>query len=532
MPLPVLALALLAADPPPIAFRESGIDFRFDDGSRGRHDLPEIMGGGVALIDFDGDGDLDLYLCNGGPIGDGPDPPGALFRNKGDGTFTPLPDPPAGPPYAMGCAVGDYDGDGRDDLFVTGWRGQRLYRNEGGGKFADVTDRAGLVCELWTTSAAFADLDGDGDLDLFVAAYLDYDPTAAPFVAAPDGRRDYAGPEDFPAQPDRLYRNNGDGTFADVSKSAGVDRRDGRGLGVLVADLVGDGGLDVYVANDGSPCFLFENKGGLKFEEIAAASGVAVDGRGEPLAGMGVALGVVDGRDTLLVGNFIDRTTIAFAAADRGVFEDATVRLGLDVATRRVTGFGLALADFDSDGHLDLIQANGHVLDRERLGVPFAMRSLLLRGTGGRFADVSQQAGPAFARPILGRGPAVGDLDVATVVLDAVIAALDALGAGPAKWRTGSPPGLTLELVCKLPSNRAAIGAVVRATVGTRTLVRRVVGGGSYLSASDRRVHLGLGEAAKADRVEVTWPSGRSEVWNDVAAGRRLRLVEGAGTPP
>ncbi len=377
MPLPVLALALLAADPPPIAFRDSagsGVVFRFQSGSRGRHDLPEIMGGGVAMIDVDGDGHLDLYFCNGGPIGDGPDPPGALFRNKGDGTFTPLPDPPPGPPYAMGCAVGDYDGDGRDDLFVTGWRGQRLYRNEGKGKFADVTDRAGLASDLWSTSAAFADLDGDGDLDLFVVAYLDYDPATAPFIAAPDGKRDFGAPDDFPSQPNRLYRNNGDGTFTDVGKSAGVARPEGRGLGVLVADLVGDGGLDVYVANDGSPCFLFENRGGLKFQEVAAPAGVAVDGRGGPLAGMGVALGEVDGRDTLLVGNLFGLSTIAFAATSRGVFEDATARLGLDGATRRVTGFGLALADFDGDGHLDLIQANGHVLDRERLGVPLAMK--------------------------------------------------------------------------------------------------------------------------------------------------------------
>ena len=267
---------------------EAGINFRFSNGSRGRHDLPEIMGGGVALIDIDGDGRLDLYFCNGGPIEpDRPDPPGALFRNLGGFRFERLPDPPPGPPYAMGCAVGDYDGDGRDDLFVSGWRGQRLYRNGGGGRFIDVTERAGLASDLWTTSAAFADLDGDGDLDLFVAAYLEYDPGLAPFVAAPDGRRDFAGPEAFPGQPDRLYRNDGGGRFSDVSKAAGVDRGDGRGLGVLVADLVGDAGLDVYVANDGSPCSLLENKGGLRFEEVALASGVALDGRGTGSRGWG-----------------------------------------------------------------------------------------------------------------------------------------------------------------------------------------------------------------------------------------------------
>jgi enediyne biosynthesis protein E4 len=516
----------------PILFRdiaaEAGVVFRFQNGTRGKHDLPEIMGGGLAWIDVDGDGRLDLYFCNGGPIEPGqPDPPGALFRNRGGGKFEALPDPPPGPPYAMGCAVGDYDGDGRDDLFVTGWRGQRLYRNQGAGKFLDVTDRAGLDSDLWTTSAAFADLDGDGDLDLFVAAYLDYDAAIAPFVAAPDGRRDFAGPESFPAQPDRLYRNNGDGTFADVSKAAGVDRPDGRGLGVLVADLVGDERIDIYVTNDGSPCFLFENKGGLKFEEVALRVGLAVNGNGESLAGMGVALGELDGLETLLVTNFLDRSTIAFAMTSRGVYLDATSRLGLEIATRSVNGFGVALADFDGDGLLDVVQANGHVLDRERLGVPFAMRPSLLRNNGRRLIDLANRAGPAFDRPILGRGLAVGDFDddgrpdVAIGCLDSPALLLRNV--------TEAPAGLTLELVGRPPSNPAAIGAIVRATVGTRTLIRRVVGGGSYLAAADRRVHLGLGNAAKVDRLEVAWPSGRQEVWTDVPGIRRLRLVEGTG---
>ncbi len=297
-----------------------------------------------------------------------------------------------------------------------------------------------------------------------------------------------------------------------------------------MADLVGDPKLDVFVANDGKPCFLFENKGHMRFDEVGVAAGVALDGRGKPLAGMGVALGEVGGRDTLLVGNFIDRTTIAFAALDRGVFEDATARLGLDVLTRRVTGFGLALADFDGDGDLDFLQTNGHVLDRERLGDPFAMRMTLLRNTGGRFVDASATAGPAFARPILGRGLAVGDLDDDGRT-DAVVGVLDG-AALVLRNVTQSPPGLIVELVARPPSNRAAIGAIVRARVGDRTLVRRVIGGGSYLSASDRRIHLGLGGAAKVDRLGVAWPSGRREVWTDVAGGRKVRLVEGAGTLP
>ena len=279
-----------------IVFREiaaeAGVSFRFDNGSRGKHDLPEIMGGGVALFDADGDGKLDIYLCNGGPINasiGNADSPCRLYRNRGAWHFEDITIQAGmpGPSYAMGAAVGDYDGDGRADLFVTGWRDQRLYRNLGGGRFLDVTQRAGLISSLWSTSAAFADLDGDGDLDLYVATYLEYDPESPPYCAAPDGQRDYCGPEDFPAQPDRLYRNNGDGTFSDVSRSAGIDRPEGRGLGVLVAELTGDNRPDIYVANDGTPCWLFANQGNLRFEEVAEVAGVARDGQGQAMAGHG-----------------------------------------------------------------------------------------------------------------------------------------------------------------------------------------------------------------------------------------------------
>ena len=539
--LAAVALAVAGADGPGQGSRpaivmrdvaaEAGVNFRFEAGSRGKKDLPEIMGGGVALIDADGDGRLDIYLCQGGPIVEAPgaaDPPGRLYLNRKDGTFADGTDRAGapGPPYAMGAAVGDVDGDGRDDLFVSGWRGQRLYRNLGGGRFEDVTEAAGVGSGRWGTSAAFADLDGDGDLDLYVATYLVYDPAAAPYCEAPGGRRDFCGPASFPAEPDHLYRNDGRGRFVDVAREAGVDLPGGRGLGVLVADLVGDRRPDIYVANDGSPCWLFENKGGLRFEEVGLAAGVALNGRGEPLAGMGVGLGDLDGdgRPDLAVGNFLGRGTIAFQAVAAGLYADASARLGVAAGTREVTGFGLALEDLDGDGRPDLLQANGHVQVRD----PLAQRPTVLRNRGSRL-DPAAAPGPWFDRPIVGRGVAVGDLDNDGRP-DAVVAALDAPAAVLRNASVGGP-WLGLDLVGRAPSPRAAVGARVRAVVAGRVLVREVVGGGSYLAASGRRVCLGLGGAPRADRVEVAWPSGRVESWRDLAGGRVVRLEEGTGTP-
>ncbi len=521
--LPVVILWLgLGSERDPIEFRdvaaESGVVFRFESGSRGRKDLPEIMGGGVALIDIEGDGDLDLYFCNGGPIIPGPglaDPPCRLFRNDGGWRFVEVTERAGapGPSYAMGAAVGDYDGDGRDDLLVTGWRDLRLYRNRGDGRFEDVTGRAGVASTLWSTSAAFADLDADGDLDLYIATYVDYDPRTAPFCAAPDGRRDYCGPEEFTAEPDRLYRNNGDGTFTEVSQEAGVNLKGGRGLGVVIADLVGDRNLDLYVANDGSPCWLFENLGHLRFREVGLAAGVALDGRGDALAGMGVAVGDVDGdgRSDLLVSNFFERSTVGFRALGDGTYLDASETFGLTAATRPVLGFGIVLSDFDGDGQLDLFQANGHVLDRVRLGVPLAMRPTLLRNQRGRLLDVSRTAGAWCRQPILGRGVAVGDLD-GDGKTDLVVNSLDA----PAMvLRNVTKAGASLTM--KLPT-----GTRVRATVQGRTMVRDVVAGGSYLSASDPTMTLGLGDASQVDRLEVEWPSGRKEIRERVPARQPL----------
>ena len=527
----------------PIRFEDvaapAGISFRFHTGSRGKHDLPEVMGGGVAILDADGDGLPDLYLCNGGPIGAAagePDPPCRLFRNKGDWRFEDITDRAGapGPSYAMGTAVGDYDGDGRDDLFVTGWRDQRLYRNLGGGQFADATALAGLSSNAWSTAAAFADLDGDGDLDLYVATYLDYDPDEPPFCARPTAVATTAAPRTSAAQPDHLYRNNGDGTFTDVSGEAGIDLPEGRGLGVLIAELTGDNRPDIYVANDSSACWLFANRGGLRFEEIGEESGVARDGDGEVLSGMGVAQGDLDGDGLLdlVVANFYERSTIAFRAqgTPRGLYRDASSWLGLKAATRRVVGFGLLLVDFDGDGGVDLLQTNGHVLDRERLGTPFTMPPTLLRNTGLPLEDASATAGPWFRQAALGRGLAVADLD-GDGRPDVVAGALDAPAA---VLRNTSEGGhhLGVELVDR--AGRPAFGATVRITAGGRILSGSLAAGGSYLSACQPRAWFGLGRATSVSRIEVDWPWGSTEVWTkptlSPAGGLRLRQGSGRST--
>lgn len=407
----------------------SGLDFRFESGSRGRFDLPEIMGGGFAAADFDADGLLDLFFCQGGPIGparqggDAPgsagskipaanDPPCAWYKNLGGMRFRRIETAPAGPAYAMGAWPADFDADGRTDLFVTGFGGWALYRNLGGWKFEDRTAELGRNVPAWSTAAVWRDFDRDGHMDLFVGGYVEYDPERTPYCAAPDGKRDYCGPEDFPPVANRLFAGDGQGGFTDVSHRLGATRSSGRTLGALAFDFDTDGDDDLFVANDGTACELLVQGPGGMFRDEALSRGLAFDSAGNALASMGVALVRHAGETNLFVTNFFGRGTVQFRGGADLVFRDVSAETGLKPATSRFNGFGIAITDFDGDGVDELVQANGHVLSRERLGTPFAMPpALLIRSPDSKYETAGRKIFPLADRPMLGRGLLAADFD-------------------------------------------------------------------------------------------------------------------------
>jgi tetratricopeptide (TPR) repeat protein len=503
--------------------------------------MPEMMGGGVGLLDYDGDGWLDVYAVQGGTLSNEAPPPPVpqrdrLFRNRRDGTFEDvtvaagLAAFPGG--YGHGVAVGDYDNDGRPDLFVSRWRSYALYHNRGDGTFEDVTVAAGLSGNRdWPTSAAFADLDGDGDLDLYVCHYSAWDPQRShPCVAGDDPRKYVScGPLEFPAKPDHVFRNDGC-RFVDVSAQAGIRAvdHDGRGLGVVAAHLDDDARIDLYVANDRTANFLFRNEGGFRFRNTAAESGVATSADGSYLAGMGIACGDLDGdgRMDLAVTNFYGESTTFYQNLGAGQFIDHTAAIGLAAPSRFLLGFGTAFLDANSDGWLDLATANGHVNDL-RPDVPFAMPGQLFLGEPtGRLVDVSARAGSPWLVPRLGRGLAVGDLDN-----DGRLDILVVAEGGPLAYFHNQGPTdhfVTLQLEGAAPaSNRDAVGARVVLNAGGRHQVAERTGGGSFLSASDHRIHFGLGESTRVDSIEVRWPSGRVDRYAGLAADAPYLLREG-----
>ena len=510
---------------------ERGIDFLHVSGYRDRFLLPEIVGSGAALADLDGDGDLDAYLVQSGSLYlDSPPFSDRLYWNDGHGNFEASDAPlPARQGYGMGVATGDYDNDGDVDLYVTTVGPNALLRNDGNGRFTEIAQSAGVDDPGFGASAAFLDLDRDGDLDLFLVNYIHWS-EAAEIDCYIAGNLTYCPPQNYNAPaPDRMFRNNGDGTFTDVSGEAGLNLAFGNGFGVVGADYDGDGLTDVYVANDMMVNQLWINRGDLRFADSAMAMGSAVDGYGTAKAGMGVAAADVDddGDVDLLVVNLEGQTDSLFL--NRGEwFDDATAEFGLAVTSRRHTRFGVALADFDNDGILDLYQANGRVSStEERLGDVFAEPNLLYRGTAdGKFEETTAYGGVVPSLVHTSRGLAVGDvdddggLDLLVVNRDAPAYLLMNRVAGRGNW-------VRFRVVDR--HGRDSHAATVSGVVLGRRQYRDVQPASSYLSANSPRVHFGLGEGTEITGVAVRWPDGALEEFGDFQAGRAVVLRQGAG---
>jgi enediyne biosynthesis protein E4 len=543
------------------AAAETGLNFHHFTGATGEYFMPEIMGAGAALFDYDNDGDLDAYLPQGlmlgekKKIGDAKFPPPAgwkpghrLFRNEiipsGRLKFTDVTER-AGVGlvgYGMGAAVGDYDNDGDPDLYVTNFGPNVLYRNNGDGTFTDVTERAGVNDGRWSTSASFLDYDRDGDLDLFVCNYADFTVRGNKRCVSATGEQDYCAPSHYKPVPDRLFRNDGEkggGRFTDVTLASGMGAAFGPALGVSAADFNGDGLVDVYVANDGAANLLWINKGDGTFEETGLLAGAAYGMDGVARAGMGVAVGDFDndGDEDVLVTNLTKEGATLYRnlseQGGRGNFSDASSEFELTEPSFLSTGFGVGWLDYDNDGRLDLFMANGAVTLLPGLrgaAYPFRQRNQLFRNEGRAFREVTRAAGAAFELSEVSRGAAFGDVDN-----DGDVDILLSNNNGPARLllNEASPRahwlGVKLEGV---KDNRAGYGArVVLLRKEQPTLWRRAHSDGSYLSASDSRVHFGLGASRGVEAVIVEWPNGEKESWANVKADSFVTLRQGSGKP-
>ena len=541
---PVLTLAGLglllslatAGDRSGVRFRdvweEKGVDSKHDRRGTDSKYLVETMGSGVALLDFNRDGHLDLYLVGGAPL-DGAASSrgeGRLHQNRGDGTFRDVTEAAgaSGSGYGMGVASGDYDNDGWVDLYLTQFGPNILYRNNGDGTFADVTDRAGVGDDRWGSSAAFFDFDNDGSLDLYVVNYLEYRLTDAR-LCGDEGRRGYCHPSLFPGARDVLYRNNGDGTFSDISHRSGVGSIPGRGLGIGLWDLDDDGFLDVYIANDTEMNFLLRNRGEGTFEDLSLVSGTALDQNGAPQSGMGVALGDTDGDGSpeIFVTNFESETNTLYRRESGLTFRDVTYEVGLGESSLPYVGFGTCFLDWDADGDLDLFVANGHILDNLDSfsdAVSYRQPNLLYENREGRFLEVSEPSRINRGGDYVSRGTALGDLDN-DGDLDLVVSNS---GGRPQILLNETPQGhrILLELVGSR-SNRSAIGARLDWRREGKVHSAFVDPSGSYLSARDPRLFVGLGESKLLSGGKIRWPSGMVQELSSLESGYRYRLVEG-----
>jgi hypothetical protein len=555
----VLAFVVTRRDPAASADPEAALGFSFRNaageagldaltvyGGREKNKyLLETTGCGVALLDYDGDGWQDVFLVNGTTLEGfppGSEPTNHLYRNRGNGSFVDV-TKQAGlalSGWGQGACAGDYDNDGHVDLYVTYWGQNHLYRNHGDGSFEDVTVKAGLRSPRarWGTGCAFVDYDRDGRLDILAANYIDMElattPTPDSGLCRYKGVPVACGPPGLTGGKNALYRNKGDGTFEDVSDSAGITRASGTyGLGVSTLDFDDDGWPDVYVANDSNPSTLYRNKRDGSFEDVAVMSGCAFSQDGKPQAGMGVAVGDYDRNGTmdLFKTNFAGDTSTLYRNTGDGFCEDRTFAAGIGTNTRWL-GWGTAFVDFANDGWLDLFLVNGHVypeVEQLKTEAGYRQRKVVYRNRrDGRFEDVSERLGEPVTTPKAGRGAAFGDLDNdgdVDVVVNNVHDTPDLFRtetSGRNHWLTVALEGTR--------SNRSAIGARLRCAAGGALQTQEVRGGGSYDSQNDLRVHFGLSDAATVERLEVRWPSGLEEEWRDLAADRILSLREGTGT--
>jgi enediyne biosynthesis protein E4 len=528
--------------------KEAGIDFVHVNGMSGEFHISEIMGAGGAMFDFDNDGDLDIYLVQGQPPRTD-----RLYRNdlvvRADGTrtlhFTDISNGSGlvGSSYGMGVAAGDVDNDGRVDLYRTALGPNQLFHNNGDGTFTDISHRTGLNNSRWSVSALFVDFDRDGWLDLYVGNYLDHSAGERVRCNSRTGKRDYCGPRSYIPVPDRLYRNRGDGTFVDVTSDAQVAREYGPALGVVAADFNADGWADIYVANDGEPNLLWINQRNGRFRNTALLAGAGLNSLGSAEGSMGVDAGDFDndGDEDLFVTNLPGETNTLYVNDGSGLFEDRTTMAGLAIPSLPFTGFGTAWFDFDNDGWLDLLVANGAVHILEALAsstdpFPLRERNQLYRNLGtGRFEEVTARAGAVFELSEVGRGAAFGDVDN-----DGDIDVLITNNGGPARLLINHVGNRNRWLGLRLvggstPGNRDMLGARVGVFRNAGPpLWRRARADASYASANDPRILVGLGDAASILRIRVVWPSGQVEDWTDISVGRWITLKEGTGTqvPP
>jgi hypothetical protein len=515
----------------------SGITWKHTAGHSQQKYLPETTGAGCAFVDYDNDGWMDIYFVNSGKCDFyDPNPPlrNALYRNNRDGTFTDVTEKAgvAGGGYGQGVAVGDYDGDGFPDLYVTQYGRSILYHNNGDGTFTDVTEKAGVAAPGWSSSAVWFDFDNDGRLDLFVCRFVDFDKSKN-LPCEADNKPGYCIPRLYKPMASWLFHNNGDGTFTDVSLSSGIGKYLGKAWGAVATDINNDGRLDLFVANDTTANFLFVNRGS-RFEEIGTPSGVAYSEAGRPRSGMGVDSADFnqDGWMDLFVANIDHEMYSLYQNNHDETFDDFAGATGVAKATRLMSGWGLKFFDYDNDGNLDLFLSNGNpddLISVYHKDVSYEEPLLLFHGNGKSLEDVSSESGPVFAKSLSARGLALGDFDNDGAV-DVLISMNDGAPMLLRNQAGQQNHWLGLKLI-GTKSNRDAIGARITYQAGDLKRSRMKVGGGSFLSSHDPRIVLGLGPQKKIDWLEVKWPqpSRSIERFTDLPVDRYVTMVEGQG---